>query len=99
MTESGNYVAHFQEFNCEAPSNVTAEAINYTDIYVNWDAVSTAYAYDIYRNGTCIASEFPFVGNYYDTELPYGEYCYTIVAKCGPGDSDQPTSKSTFILL
>ena len=88
VTESGNYVAHFEEFNCQAPSNVTAEAINYTDIYINWDAVSTAYAYDIYRNGTCITSEFPFVGNYYDTELPYGEYCYTIVAKCGPGDSD-----------
>ena len=97
VTESGNYVAHFQEFNCEAPSNVTAEAINYTDIYVNWDAVSTAYAYDIYRNGTCIASEFPFVGNYYDTELPYGEYCYTIVAKCGPGDSD-PSEEACAVL-
>ncbi len=97
VTESGNYVAHFEEFNCQAPSNVTAEAINYTDIYINWDAVSTAYAYDIYRNGTCIASAFPFVGNYYDTELPYGEYCYTIVAKCGPGDSD-PSEEACAVL-
>ena len=88
VTESGSYVAHFEEFICEAPTNVTANAISYTDIYINWDAVSTANAYDIYRNGTRIASEYPYVGGYYDTELPYGEYCYTIVAKCGPGDSD-----------
>jgi hypothetical protein len=88
VTESANYVANFEEFVCQAPTNVIAEAIFYTDIYINWDAVSTAYAYDIYRNGTLIASEFPYVGSYYDTELPYGEYCYTIVAKCGPGDSD-----------
>ena len=88
VTESATYIAHFIEFICEAPTNVTAEAINYTDIYVNWDAVPNAYAFDIYRNGTLIASEYPYVGGYYDTELPYGEYCYTIVAKCGPSDSD-----------
>ena len=88
VTESASYVANFQEFTCEAPTNVIAEAISYTDIYVTWDAVSSAYAFDIYRNGTLIASGYPYVGDYYDTELPYGEYCYTIVAKCGPSDSD-----------
>jgi hypothetical protein len=88
VTESASYVANFEEFVCQAPTNVIAEAVSYTDIYINWDAVSTAYAYDVYRNGALVASEFPYVGNYYDRELPYGEYCYTIVAKCGPGDSD-----------
>ncbi len=88
VTESAAFVAHFEEFDCEAPTNVTANAFFFTDISVNWDAVPTAHAYDIYRNGTRIAFDYPYVGGYYDTELPYGEYCYTIVAKCSLGDSD-----------
>ena len=88
VTESAAFVAHFEEFDCEAPTNVTANAIFFTDIFVNWDAVPTAHAYDIYRNGTRIAFNYPYVGEYYDTGLPYGEYCYTIVAKCSLGDSD-----------
>ena len=97
VTESASYIAHFQEFICEAPSNVTAHSISYTDIYITWDAVSTASAYDIYRNGTRIATDFPYVGDYYDTELPYGEYCYTIVAKCDYGDSD-PSDEACAVL-
>ena len=97
VTESASYIAHFQEFMCEAPSNVTAHSISYTDIYITWDAVSTASAYDIYRNGTRIATDFPYVGDYYDTELPYGEYCYTIVAKCEYGDSD-PSDEACAVL-
>ena len=88
VTESAAFVAHFEEFDCEAPTNVTANAFSFTDIFVNWDAVPTAHAYDIYRNGTRIAFDYPYVGEYYDTGLPYGEYCYTIVAKCSLGDSD-----------
>ena len=97
VTESASYVANFQEFTCEAPSNVTAHAISYTDIYINWDEVPSANAYDIYRNGTRIATDYPYVGSYYDTELPYGEYCYTIVAKCGLGDSD-PSEEACDVL-
>ena len=97
VIESASYVANFQEFTCEAPSNVTAHAISYTDIYINWDEVPSANAYDIYRNGTRIATDYPYVGSYYDTELPYGEYCYTIVAKCGLGDSD-PSDEACAVL-
>ena len=97
VIESASYVANFQEFTCEAPSNVTAHAISYTDIYINWDEVPSANAYDIYRNGTRIATDYPYVGSYYDTELPYGEYCYTIVAKCGLGDSD-PSEEACDVL-
>ena len=90
VTQSESYVAHFQEIEpCYAPINVTAEAINYTDIYVNWSAsVSNAPSYKIYRNGTLIAWGYPYVGSYYDTGLPYGEYCYTIVSECEQGDSE-----------
>ena len=88
VTESTNYVAHFQEFACEAPTNVTAEAINYTDIRINWTASPTAQSYKIYRNGTLVTSGYPYAGGYYDTELHFGEYCYTVVAECGYGDSE-----------
>ena len=88
VTESAAYVAHFQ-LDCYAPTNVTAEAINYTDIYVNWSAVPNAQSYKIYRNGTLLTSGYPEAGSYYDTELNYGEYCYTIVAECASGDSEQ----------
>jgi hypothetical protein len=97
VTESANYIAYFQEFICEAPSNVTAQAISYTDIYINWAEVPSANAYDIYRNGTRIATDYPYVGSYVDDELPYGEYCYTIVAKCGLGDSD-PSDEACEVL-
>ena len=87
VTESASYVAHF-ELDCFAPNNVTAEAINYTDIYVNWTATGSAQTFKIYRNGTLLTSGYPEVGGYYDTELGYGEYCYTIVAECASGDSE-----------
>ena len=77
-----------ENYVCEAPTNVTAQAINYTDIFINWAAVPNAETYKIYRNGTLITWGYPSVGGYYDTELPYGEYCYTIVAECATGDSD-----------
>ena len=86
-----------ENFDCEAPTNVTAEAINYTDIYVNWTGTSTAQSYKIYRNGTLIASGYPYVGSYYDTELPYGEYCYTIVSECEYGDSE-PSEEACAVL-
>lgn len=87
VTENAAYVAHFQLV-CNAPTNVTATAISYTDIYVNWSGVASAQSYKIYRNGTLVTSGYPEVGGYYDTELPYGEYCYTIVAECTGGDSN-----------
>ena len=77
-----------ENFDCEAPTNVTAEAINYTDIRINWSASPTAQSYKIYRNGTLVTSGYPYVGGYYDTELHFGEYCYTVVAECGYGDSE-----------
>ena len=77
-----------ENFDCEAPTNVTAEAINYTDIRINWSASPTAQSYKIYRNGTLVTSGYPYVGGYYDTELHFGEYCYTVVAECSYGDSE-----------
>ena len=86
-----------ENFDCEAPTNVTAEAINYTDIRINWSGSPTAQSYKIYRNGTLVTSGYPYVGGYYDTELPYGEYCYTIVSECEYGDSD-PSEEACVIL-
>ena len=87
VTESASYVAHF-DLDCYAPTNVTAEAVSYTDIYVNWSATASAQTFKIYRNGTLLTSGYPEVGGYYDTGLSYGEYCYTIVAECESGDSE-----------
>lgn len=88
VNAAASFVAHFQAIEpCAVPTNVTAEAINYTDIRINWTGTD-APSYKIFRNGTLITSGYPYVGGYYDTELPYGEYCYTIVSECEQGDSD-----------
>lgn len=74
---------------CVAPEQITVYAVNYTDIYIGWSGTSSAVSYNIYRNGELAVSEYPSEYNYYyDTELPYGEYCYYVVANCAQGMSD-----------
>ncbi len=85
---SNEACATTENYDCQAPDYVEAHAISYTDIYITWNGVPTAESYKIYRNGTLIVWGFPYVGDYYDTALPYGEYCYTIVSECEYGDSE-----------
>ncbi len=97
VTGAGAYVAHFEALPpCEAPNDVTASWLFYTDINISWSPVQNVETYKIYRNGTLITSGFPYT-SYNDTELPYGEYCYTVVSECPQGDSE-PSNESCVTL-
>ena len=87
VTESANYIAHFQEFICDVPTDVTAQTSFYFDVTVEWTGTSTAQTYKVYRNGELIAQGYPNT-NYFDESLDYGNYCYTIVSECEYGDSE-----------
>ena len=88
VTESASYIAHFQEFICEAPTNVTARTSFYFEVIVEWTGTSTAQTYKIFRNGELIAWGYPNTDYWDEGFLDYGEYCYTIVSECEYGDSE-----------
>ena len=97
VTESAAYVAHFEALPpCEAPNDVTASWAFYTDIEISWSPVPNVETYKIYRNGELIVWGFPY-HSYRDTELYYGEYCYTVVSECPQGDSE-PSDESCVTL-
>ena len=97
VTGAGTYVAHFEALPpCEAPNDVIASWVFYTDINITWSPVPNVETYKIYRNGVLITSGFPY-NSYNDTELPYGDYCYTVVSECPQGDSE-PSNESCVTL-
>ena len=97
VTSSGTYVAHFEALPpCEAPNDVTASWAFYTDIEISWSPVLNVETYKIYRNGELIVWGYPY-NSYRDTELYYGEYCYTVVSECPQGDSE-PSNESCVTL-
>ena len=97
VNSSGAYVAHFEALPpCEAPNDVTASWAFYTDIEISWSPVPNVETYKIYRNGELIVWGFPY-NSYRDTELYYGEYCYTVVSECPQGDSE-PSDESCVTL-
>lgn len=72
---------------CDAPTNLIANAIDEYSIALSWNAASTAESYDIYRNNDFIKNVTSTTYN--DGELnPATEYCYTVVSVCENEESE-----------
>ena len=80
------------------PQNLTATALSQTQVQLSWDSSTDnvgVTAYDIYRNGTLIASTAPPAG-YLDQTVQAGAiYNYSVVARDAAGNSSQPSSTAT----
>ena len=80
------------------PQNLTATALSRTQVQLSWDASTDnvgVTAYDIYRDGSLIASTAPPAG-YVDQTVQAGTtYSYTVVARDAAGNSSQPSNTAT----
>ena len=85
VTTSGAYSTTFDiEINISnelvAPSNITAQVENLTNINLSWTATNNATSYNIYRDGAYLANTTST--SYLDANLEYGTlYSYTITTK------------------
>ena len=79
-----------ETIDCDAPSNLSLSMSN-DEITLNWEASATANSYNIYRDGTKIATvdETSFVDN--DLE-DLQEYCYKVTANCDGYMESDPTN-------
>jgi len=75
---------------CDAPSNLSLSVAN-DEITLNWNASATAVSYNVYRDGTKIATvdETTFTDN--DLEDLH-EYCYKVTANCDGYMESDPTN-------
>jgi chitodextrinase len=80
------------------PQNVSATALSRTQVQLSWDASTDnvgVTAYDIYRNGSLIASTAPPAG-YLDQPVQASTtYNYYVVAKDAAGNSSPPSNTAT----
>jgi chitodextrinase len=80
------------------PQNLTATALSRTQVQLSWDASTDnvgVTAYDIYRDGSLIASTAPPAG-YVDQTVQAGTtYSYSVVARDAAGNSSQPSNTAT----
>lgn len=79
-----------ETIDCDAPSNLSLSMAN-DEIALNWEASATAISYNVYRDGTKIATvnETSFV----DNELEdLHEYCYKVTANCNGYMESEPTN-------
>ena len=72
----------------EAPKNLSATPIDTSSIELNWDSVSYAASYNVYRNNELIANVTE--NTYTDTGLQANtEYCYTVTSVYENNDESQ----------
>ena len=72
----------------EAPKNLSATTIDTSSIELNWDSVSYAASYNVYRNNELIANVTE--NTYTDTGLQANtEYCYTVTSVYENNDESQ----------
>jgi chitodextrinase len=80
------------------PQNLTATATSRTQVQLSW-AESTdnvgVTAYDVYRNGSLIASTPPPAGYFDQTVQPGTTYSYYVVARDAAGNASQPSNTAT----
>jgi chitodextrinase len=80
------------------PTGLTATEISPTQVQLGWndstDNVGVT-AYDIYRNGTLIASSAPPAGYLDQTTQPGSTYTYTVIARDAAGNSSAPSDPAT----
>jgi hypothetical protein len=79
-----------ETIDCDAPSNLSLSMEN-DEIILNWNVSSTAISYNVYRDGTKIATvnETSFIDN--DLEDLH-EYCYKVTANCNGYMESDPTN-------
>lgn len=76
---------------CNAPSNLSLSIAN-DEITLNWNASSTAVSYNVYRNGSKLATvnETTFVDNELENMQ---EYTYKVTANCEGYVESDPTNE------
>jgi chitodextrinase len=83
------------------PQNLTAAAVSRTQVQLSWDASTDnvgVTAYDIYRDGTLLASVAPPAGYLDESVQPGTSYSYTVVARDAAGNASpasDPASVTT----
>jgi chitodextrinase len=81
-----------------APQNLAATAVSRTQVQLSWDDSTDnvgVTAYDIYRDGSLIASTAPPSGYLDQTVQPGTTYRYYVVARDAAGNSSQPSNTAT----
>ena len=80
------------------PQNLAATALSRTQVQLSWDASTDdvgVTAYDIYRDGSLIASTAP-PARYVDQTVQAGStYSYSVLARDAAGNSSQPSNTAT----
>ena len=77
-----------------APTNLTA-TVNGSNVNLTWDAVADATSYNVYRDGSLIAS--PTTNAFTDTTLADGTYLYEVSAVDDAGESTSKASVSATV--
>ena len=77
-----------------APTNLSA-AVNGDSVSLSWDAVADATSYNLYRDGSLIAS--PSTNSFNDSGLADGTYLYEVSAVDDAGESTSKASVSATV--
>ena len=76
---------------CDAPSNLSLSMAN-DEVTLNWDASATAVSYNVYRDGSKIATVDGT--SFVDSDLEnLREYCYKVKANCNGYVESDPTNE------
>jgi hypothetical protein len=72
---------------CQAPSNLTANALTYNSVELSWEGSKIAKEYEVYRDNEKIATVN--TTSYSDLQLENDtQYCYTVKSVCSLGISE-----------
>jgi Fibronectin type III domain/Calcineurin-like phosphoesterase len=84
------------------PQNLTATPVSRTQVQLSWDASTDnvgVTAYDIYRDGTLLASIAPPAGYLDESVQPGTTYNYYVVARDAAGNTSPPSSTASVTTL
>jgi hypothetical protein len=78
------------------PANLTVDQTDFRSALISWDAVSGADEYNVYRDGTQIATVSAGTTSYDDTALsPETSYSWTVTTVAGGSESGDSNTAST----
>jgi chitodextrinase len=80
------------------PQNLSATAVSRTQVQLSWDASTDnvgVTAYDIYRDGSLLASPAPPTGYLDQDAQPGTTYSYSVVARDAAGNASQPSNTAS----
>ena len=86
-----------ETIDCDAPTNLSLSMGN-DEIALQWNASSTAISYNVYRDGTKIATvdETSFVDSALDDQH---DYCYKVTANCEGYLESDPTNEECITFM